>query len=243
MKISLILTTFNCLENLKITLKSISSQDYSNIEVVIADGLSTDGTVPYIQKFAEHSTFPVIWISERDSGIYDAMNKGYSLSSGDAILFFNDVFTSAHSLSLLAEALLHTVDCIGAHSDLIYIENNRVKRRWRMKDGSIRRGWMPGHPTLLLKRSVYETYGLYNTSYSCAADYEFMVRILKDPSHRLAYVPCVLVSMFYGGTSTGGLRNYFTSLKESYHALVDNEITYPAFVLFLRIIRLFLQFF
>lgn len=101
---------------------------------------------------------------------------------------------------------------------------------------------MPGHPTLFLKREVYERYGSYDISYRCAADYEFMVRFLKDENNRLMYVPEVLIAMYYGGTSNAGLRNYLVSFKEGYQALKKNGVRHPLWITLKRTIRVLRQF-
>ena len=111
-----------------------------------------------------------------------------------------------------------------------------------MGQGDINEGWMPGHPTLYLKRWVYETYGLYDTSYICSADYEFMVRILKDRKVKLAYVPQVLVRMFYGGTSTGSAGSYWISVKEGHRALRQNNIHFAWLLIFRRTLIVLKQF-
>lgn len=242
MKVSLILTTYNSKGNLDRTLYSIDKQDYPNIEVVIKDGGSTDGTVQIIQNYAQkHDN--VIWKSEHDNGIYDAMNQGYKLSTGDIIAFFNDLFTTPHAVSLFVEAIKNGGEnCIGVHSDLVYATDDKVIRYWRMGQGRIRQGWMPGHPTLYLKREVYEKYGLYNTEYKCSADFEFMVRILKDDVNNLEYIPEVLVKMFYGGTSTRNVSSYWISIKEAYDALVKNHVDHAGWIILLRIIRTMKQF-
>ena len=100
---------------------------------------------------------------------------------------------------------------------------------------------MPGHPTLFLRRSVYEKYGMYDTSYRCAADYEFMVRFLKEPENKLAYVPEVLVAMFYGGTSNAGLKNYLISFREGYLALRTNKVPHPLWITLQRSLRVIRQ--
>lgn len=243
MKVSLILTTYNCKENLVRTLHSIEQQDYLDIEVVIKDGKSTDGTVSIIEDFAnKHSN--VIWKSEPDNGIYDAMNQGYAMASGDIIAFFNDMFVGNGTVSKYVKAIEEGgADCMGVHSDLVYATDEKVVRYWKMGQGNIRQGWMPGHPTLYLKREVYEKYGLYDTSYKCSADFEFMVRILKDGKTKLAYIPEVLIRMFYGGTSTGSAGSYWVSVKESHAALKKNGIKMAWWIIFLRTVRTFRQFF
>lgn len=240
-KVSLILTTFNCIENLKHTLKSIEMQDYPKIEVVIADGKSTDGTVEVIRKYESQSKYEVKWISEKDQGIYDAMNKGYRLSTGEVIAFFNDLFLSEHAVRWMVEAI-DTGNCEGAHADLIYATDEKVIRYWKMGEGKIRQGWMPGHPTLYLKREVYEKYGLYDTSYRCSADYEFMVRILKDNEVRLAYVPVTILRMYYGGTSTGSMGSYWLSVREGHRALASNGVRNAWLIDLKRTLRVLWQF-
>lgn len=242
MKVSLILTTYNCKVNLEKTLKSIEQQDYANIEVVVKDGVSTDGTLDVIQDYAQkHEN--VIWKSEPDTGIYDAMNKGYALSTGDIIAFFNDSFTTSDAVSKFVNAIKDGgTGCMGAHADLVYATEEKIVRYWKMGQGRISQGWMPGHPTLYLKREVYEKYGLFDTTYKCSADFEFMVRVLKDDNVKLAYIPEVLIKMFYGGTSTGSAGSYWVSIKEAHDALVKNKVKLAWWVIFLRTLRTAKQF-
>ena len=239
--VSLILTSYNCKENIGHTLRSIEEQDYPHIEVIVVDGGSADGTVEIIKNYAEKTRFGCKWISQKDEGIYDAMNKGYKLSNGDIIAFFNDLFLKDNVVSLMVDAIVNE-NADGAHADLVYAVGDRIKRYWHMGDGDIRQGWMPGHPTLYLKREVYEKYGLYDISYKCAADYEFMVRILKDDEIKLVYVPVVIIKMFYGGTSNQGLSNYLVSLREGHRALVSNGVRRAMWIDFQRTFRVYMQF-
>jgi GT2 family glycosyltransferase len=239
--VSIILTTYNCLPNLKKTLNAIENQDYQKIEIIIKDGGSDDGTVSFLKDVSIRSRYPLKWVSSPDSGIYEAMNAGYKMSSGDIIVFINDLLLNCHVVSMM-------VGCIeeggydGAHADLIYADDEKVKRYWHMGQGKIRNGWMPGHPTLFLKRSVYEKYGLYDTSYKCSADYEFMVRILKDNKIKIGYMPQTIIRMYYGGTSTNGSDAYFLSLKEAHRGLRENNMKFPYWTDFLRSCRVMGQF-
>lgn len=247
MKVSLLVTVYNVKESLPITLAAIEEQDYGDIEAVIVDGGSTDGTVELIRQFADQAAdrqgLSVRWVSEPDKGLYDAMNKAYRMSTGDVIAVCNDELCKPYAISRLVAAMEQGgPGCIGAHSDLVYTEGERIVRQWHMGQGRIVQGWMPGHPTLFLKRSVYEKYGLYDTSYRCAADYEFMVRFLKDESNTLSYVPEVLVAMFYGGTSNAGLGNYLVSFQEGYLALKKNGVPRPLWITIKRTVRVLLQF-
>lgn len=247
MKVSLLVTVYNVKESFPVTLAGIEEQDYGEIETVIVDGGSTDGTVELIRQFAakmkNRPGFSVRWISEPDKGLYDAMNKAFAMSTGEVIAVCNDRLCKPYTVSRLVSALENGGPlCVGAHSDLVYVEGERIVRQWHMGQGRITEGWMPGHPTLFLRRKVYEKYGSYDTSYQCAADYEFMVRFLKDEGNTLAYVPEVLVAMFYGGTSNAGLGNYLVSFKEGYRALKKNGVPYPLGITVKRTLRVLLQF-
>lgn len=241
-KVSLILTTYNCKENLIKTFKSIEEQDYPNIEVCISDSCSTDGTLEVIKEYALSSKHSVVYKSEKDSGIYDGINRSIQMSSGDYLEIMNDEYTCTDAISRLVGAIEEADKSVGAHADLVYKEGDMVRRYWKMGNGSIYSGWMPGHPSLMLKREVYEKYGLYNTDYVCSADYEFMVRFLKD-GNKLAYVPEILISMFYGGTSTSTAASYTTSIKEALRALKENGVRGRLLITGLRTLRVLGQFF
>ena len=247
MKVSLLVTVYNVKTTLPVTLRSIEEQDYPNLEVVIVDGGSTDGTVELIKEFAarveERQGFSVRWVSEADNGLYDAMNKAFRMSAGDVVAVCNDKLCKPNAVSKMMSAMEQgSTECVGVHADLVYVEGERVVREWRMGQGRISEGWMPGHPTLFLRRTVYEKYGLYDTSYHCAADYEFMVRFLKEPENKLAYVPETLVAMFYGGTSNAGLKNYLVSFQEGYRALRKNGVSHPLWITLRRTLRVLSQF-
>ncbi len=253
-KVSLLITTYNVKDHLTVTLESIEAQDYGSIELVIVDGGSTDGTAAVIRGFAAKypdvkgqpdgdAAISVRWISEPDRGLYDAMNKAWSMCSGDIVAVCNDKLCMPDAVTKLVRAIEQGGDgCIGAHSDLVYTDGERIVRSWHMGEGRLKDGWMPGHPTLFLKRQIYDKYGTYDISYRCAADYEFMVRFLKDEKNRLAYVPEVLVAMFYGGTSNAGLGNYLVSFKEGYMALKKNRVPHPLLITIKRTFRVLRQF-
>lgn len=240
--VSLILTTFNCKDNLKITLESVESQDYPNLEVVIKDGGSSDGTVGIIKEYEKSSRFTVKWTSMSDEGPYDAMNQGLSLSTGAVIFLFNGRFMGNDVVSRCVQKM-EQEKTDGVHGDLVYTEDGVVKRYWKMGEGRIRNGWMPGHPTLFLRREIYERYGNYDGSYKGSADFEFMVRILKDGKVELSYIPEILAEMYYDRSDMKGTGVYGVSIRESYRALTDNRIRFAWWVVFLRIIRTVPQFF
>ena len=240
-KVSIMMMTFNSKIDVENTLTSIEKQDYPNIEIVIADGGSKDGTLDVIAQHQKTSKYAIVCVSEKDHGLYDALNKDVKRATGDYLLVGNDQYIDNSAITKLVDALEKN-DADGAHCDLIYASDTEVKRYWHMGNGRIQNGWLPGHPTLLLKKEVYEKYGLYKTDYRIAADYEFMCRILKDGSVKLAYVPEILIRMYYGGTSTGSSASYWASIKEGVRALQSNGYHNAWGITFLRTCRVFKQF-
>lgn len=242
-KVSVITMSYNDCEHLKESLKSILSQDYPNMECIVVDGASKDGTVAYLEQLQKQHADRLSFVSQPDKGLYDALNKGIQMASGDIIGLMCDTFASESVISDMVKAIeVNHAD--GVHGDLNYVSGEKIIRKWRMGQGKIRTGWMPAHPTLYLKKEVYETYGLYKIDYKIAADYEFMIRILKDNKVKLAYIPSVLVNMYHGenSSSTGGFSNYLDSLKEGHRALKENNVSFAFLTDFLRIMRVLMQF-
>lgn len=238
---SLIMTTFNSRENFMKSYESIQKQTWPCIEIVVVDGASTDGTREEIEKRAAEN-LSLKWISEKDSGIYNALNKGIRMATGDVIAIFNDRYLCEDAIERYVRAIEEN-QCDGVHSDLVYEDmQGNVVRRWHMGEGDIHTGWMPGHPALYLKRQVYDKYGLYKENYRCAADYEFMVRILKDERTKLAYIPEELIGMYYGGTSNSGLKAYMVSFMEGVRALRENQVKDALRITFRRMIKVLQQF-
>ena len=215
-KVSIITTTYNDKENLKKIIAQVKNQDYENIEYVIVDGGSTDGTLEVIAEAAEYFGDRLKWISEKDKGIYDVISK--------------------------MVAIMEKEGTDGVHGDLYYMEGDKVVRYWHQGQGNIRFGWMPGHPTLYLRKSVYDKYGLYKTDYRISADYEFMIRILKDDKVKLSYLPEVLIYMSHGGTSTNSLGAYLAGMKEGHRALRENGVRFAWFTDLCRTLRVLAQF-
>lgn len=239
--VSLIVATYNDCNHLIKVMDCIQKQDYDNIEVVVIDGGSKDKTVNYLTHLSTQMNY-LTWISERDKGIYDALNKGIRKASGEIIGCCYDYFADEHVISRIVETMLNqNVDVV--HGDLNYIDiNGKVVRKWRMGEGKIQQGWMPAHPTLYVKRTIYEKYGLYDTSYSISADYDFMIRVLFKYNERIAYIPYTLIDMEHGGTSTSSLGSYWQGIQEAHRALKTNGVRFPYWVTFRRMIRVFLQF-
>ena len=243
-KVTLLMTTFNCKEHFEQSIQSALSQDYDNLEIVIADGGSSDGTLDRIRYYAETvkqnpNGKTIVWKSEPDHGIYDGMNKAIRMSSGEVLAVFNDLFTSSHAVSTMISAL-NSGEYQGVHADLVYMNKGKCCRYWKMGQGNLHFGWMPAHPTLYLKREVYEKYGLYDLKYHSSSDYDFMLRILKDGTVKLAYVPEVMIEMFYGGTSNGA--GYWNNVREAYQTLLNNRISFPLTAIVCRSFRTLIQY-
>jgi len=210
------------------TFESVRAQNFENLEYIVVDGSSTDSTVSLIRESLDIVT---TWVSELDNGIYDALNKGINLASGDVVGFVHadDLLASPDVISKVAESFeLHGADAI--YGDLLYVSKENIDnviRYWRscpFDMAKLRRGWMPPHPSLYLRREVYEKYGLFDTKYRIAADYDFILRIFKDGSLRMAYIPEVIVKMRIGGTSNRSLKNIILKLTEDYRALRSNHV-------------------
>ena len=240
-KVSIVTTTYNDRENLEKIIRQVRSQDYENLEYIIVDGGSADGTLEVIRQAQKDFGERLKWISQPDKGIYDALNKGLKMSSGEILGCCFDEFAGPDVVAKMVD-IMEREGTDGVHGDLDYVDGERVVRRWRQGQGKLVFGWMPGHPTLYLRRSVYENFGYYRTDYRISADYEFMIRILKDGKVRLSYLPEVLIRMSHGGTSTNSLGAYLAGMKEGHRALKENGIPMAAFRDFCRTLRVLAQF-
>lgn len=228
MKISVITAVYNNRATLADALDSALAQDHPDTELIVVDGASTDGTLEVIQRYAGRLAQVV---SEPDRGIYDALNKGIRLATGDAIGFLHsdDMFADHRVLSRIAAALADPgVDA--CYGDLRYVRHDdpaRVVRHWRAGPYHPRllvRGWMPPHPTFYARRAVYQRLGDFDTRYRIAADYDCLLRFLGAGQIACAYIPEVLIHMRVGGASNRSLRNLLRKSREDYRALRHNRI-------------------
>ena len=249
MTVTLITATFNSAETLKTCLDSVAAQDYEDYEHLVVDGASTDGTLEFLEGYREsHPNLRVI--SELDTGIYDALNKGVLNARGNILGF-------VHSDDMLADSgvLNRIIKCFnignpdGVYGDLQYVrqENpDQVVRHWKSKPfnrGLLRKGWMPPHPALFLKKAVYEKYGAFDLSYDIAADYDFMLRILQDPHYEFFYLPGVVTKMRTGGASNRSLKNILQKSHEDLRALRTNQVGLPYWALCCKNLSKIPQFF
>ncbi len=240
-KVSVVTTTYNDIENLKRILAEVKKQTYPNIEHIIVDGGSTDGTVELLKELEEKEPGRISWMSEKDNGIYDAINKGIRMATGDIVGCCFDRYADEGVLMRMVE-IMEKEGTDGVHGDLCYMDGDRIVRKWHQGQGVIRSGWMPGHPTLYLKKEVYDKFGLYRTDYRISGDYEFMVRILYRKEVTLSYLPEILIYMSHGGTSTNSLGAYVESMMEGHRALVENHVPFAWVTDLCRVVRVLSQF-
>ena len=240
-KVSVVTTTYNDIENLKRILAEVKKQTYPNIEHIIVDGGSTDGTVDLLKELEEKEPGRISWMSEKDNGIYDAINKGIRMATGEIVGCCFDRYADEGVLMRMVE-IMEKEGTDGVHGDLCYMDGDRIVRKWHQGQGVIRSGWMPGHPTLYLKKEVYDKFGLYRTNYRISGDYEFMVRILYRKEVTLSYLPEILIYMSHGGTSTNSLGAYVESMMEGHRALVENHVPFAWVTDLCRVVRVLSQF-
>ena len=228
MKFSIITVCFNSEQFIANAINSVLKQDYQDVEYVIVDGESKDNTLNIIKSYGDKITK---LISEPDNGIYDALNKGVSIATGDIIGFVHsdDMLASKEILKqIVNEFKKNKVD--GVYGDLQYVSHSNLDhiiRYWKSKPFNsklLKQGWMPAHPTLFLKKSVYKRYGGFDTSYLISADYNFMLGILKNPDLKFGYLSKVTTKMRVGGASNRNLKNIIQKTKEDYRAIRNNEV-------------------
>ncbi|MDH4228331.1 MAG: glycosyltransferase [Nitrospirota bacterium] len=227
--ISVITVARNSRDTIADTLKSVTGQHYENIEHIVIDGASKDGTAELV---AELRSNHLKLVSEPDNGIYDAMNKGICLASGDVVGFLNsdDLFSDEHALERVAQAF-ENPDVDACYANLVYVDkqNRRTVRCWKskpFKKGFFARGWCPAHPTFYVRKSVIDRLGAFDTGYPLAADADLMIRYLERENVRSVYIPHVLVRMRTGGVTNRTWRNIVRQNVEIFAALRKNGIPF-----------------
>lgn len=246
MKVSLITVTYNSEKYLSHCIESVLHQDYPNIEYIIVDGSSTDKTLSIIDGYSNgiHKM-----LSEKDNGMYDAINKGLKMATGDIIGLLNsdDVLASKNVISRIVHCF-HERGIDSLYGDLVYVEGedtSKVHRYWKgaaYNRGSFHWGWMPAHPTFYLRREIVEELGGYETHYFSAADFEFMTRYLYK--HRISsyYLPELIVKMRLGGMSNSSLKKRLRANRRDYLALKRNGVPFAFFASLVKPIRKLPQF-
>ncbi len=239
MKISIITATFNSSQSITACIKSIFSQTYTDVEHIIIDGSSTDGTVSKINELPNRVSYV---ISEPDKGIYDALNKGILAATGDIIGFVHsdDQLASAEILQKVVDAFMQT-GADGIFGNLVFVnKEDMIVRTWTsspFKSRNIKFGWMPPHPALFLRKEVFLKHGLFDITFKIAGDYDFMLRLMLDKEINIQHLQEVITRMRLGGISTGSIGGIVNKMKEDIRVLRKNKFRFPMAILFIKNIR------
>ena len=233
-KVSIITVCFNSAKTINDTIDSVINQSYSEIEHIVIDGGSTDGTQQIVNSYNNKISQ---FISERDNGIYDAMNKGIKLATGDIVGILNsdDVYFDTTIIEKVVQQF-DSSNCDSVYGDLFYVKSddlNKIVRYWKSSKyifGSFRKGWHPPHPTFFVKKIVYKQYGDFDLSMKVSADFELMLRLLEKFKIPVSYLPEVLVKMRVGGESNQNIKNIFVGNKNILKAFAKNDIEVSNFM-------------
>lgn len=246
-KVSIITVCYNSAKTIKDCIDSVLSQSYNKIEYIIIDGLSTDSTVSIINSYGEKISK---FISEKDEGIYDAMNKGIKMANGDIIGILNsdDLF---YNNSIIQEmvSVFQNNDCDAAYGDVIFTKQTNLNKvvRYYSSEGfhidKFRKGLMPAHPSFFVYRKIYANLGYYDTSYKISADFDLLIRFLLINRLRTVYLPKVIVRMRLGGVSTQGFRSVMKINKENMNILRKHNVQSNYLLLYSRYFKKMLEYF
>ena len=245
MKISIITVCYNSANTLKDTILSVAKQSYKNIEYIIIDGGSKDATLEIIDQYKDTIT---TYISEPDKGLYDAMNKGINLATGEVVGFINsdDLFCDDNALEKVMSVFIEKNFLDSVFSDVLYVSQNDVSKIVRHWVTGAKRpfkvGWHPAHPTLYIKKKVYDNFGGFNLDFKLAADFEIMLRFLEKHKISSFYLKTPMVKMRLGGKTNKSLINILNQNIECVRAFKKNELyvnkfLYPFFRLFPKLIQ------
>ena len=236
MKISIVTSTYNSEKTVRDTLGSIYNQSYKNVELIIIDGNSKDKTLEIVRHYEKLFQGRLRYISEPDKGIYDAMNKGIRMATGDIIGILNsdDLYMDENVLIDIHDTFANNnVDAI--YGNLIFVDEydtNKVVRTWKGSQylsGSFLKGWHPAHPTFYVKREMYEKYGVFDISFDVSADFELMLRFIEKFKISNLYMDRTLVKMRMGGESTGSIKKIITGNKNVLRAFKKNGFDVSVF--------------
>lgn len=238
MKVSIITVTMNSEKYLADCINSVRRQNHKDIEHIIIDGKSKDGTLQIILQNLNHISY---WVSETDRGMYDAINKGIQMATGDIIGILNsdDMFASADSVKSIVDCF-ETTNTDSVYGDLVYVDagnTQKIIRYWKgvtYKRSRFRYGWMPAHPTFYIRRELISQYGSYENHYYTAADYEFMARYLFLHKVSAQYVDTMLVKMRAGGLSNENFKSRLRANRRDFLAMRKNKIPFSFFVSILK---------
>ena len=229
-KFSIITVSYNSAHYITSAIESVLSQDYPNIEYIIIDGDSTDNTVDIIQSHANKSPEVIKWISEPDKGMYDALNKGIRMATGDIIGALNsdDFYSRTNALSTIADLFHDNPDLQSCFADVRYVKPDNLNKTVRyysskrFHPGRFKYGYMPAHPTFFVRKECFTKYGLYKTDYKIAGDYELLLRFLYIYKISYKYLSLDIIKMRKGGISTKNLNSNYVLNKEIIRGCKEN---------------------
>jgi glycosyltransferase involved in cell wall biosynthesis len=247
MKFSIITVSYNAVASIEACVLSVLSQDYPDVEYIVVDGDSNDGTLGVLEKYKHRFAN---YLSERDEGLYHALNKGIALATGDVIgiLHADDFYTTSSVLSQYAK-VFEKERCDAVYSDLYYVDAidiTKIVRKWKSgyyTPGAFLNGWMPPHPTFFVKREVYQRLGNFNREFKTAADYELMLRFIHKNQIKLSYLPEYTIKMRTGGQSNSSIKNRIRANREDRKAWEVNGLRPRFYTLYFKPLRKILQFF
>lgn len=247
MKVSIITITYNSEATLADTIESVVKQTYPDIEYIIVDGGSSDRTLSIVESYGNNISKVV---SEKDHGLYDALNKGIAMATGDVIgiIHSDDFYTANDVIARIANAISES-GADAAYADLYYVDKNdtnTIFRKWKSgsyKHGMFLNGWMPPHPTFFAKKECYEKFGSFNLSLVSAADYELMLRFIHKHRIKLAYLPEFIIKMRVGGKSNVSLKNRIRANREDRKAWKINGLKPNPLTLYMKPLRKIIQLF
>ena len=232
MKISLITATYNSAETLRDTLQSVLNQTFKDVDYIIIDGNSKDNTIDIVKEFEPKFEGRLRWISEKDKGIYDAMNKGVKMAQGEVVGILNsdDFFASDDVLEKVNAAFTENPIIDGVYADVRYVDWNDTGKTVRMFSGKdfkrekICWGQMPPHPSFYVKRECYDKYGLYSLDYPICADYDMFVKMIWIGNIKTLYINDIFVNMRSGGTSSNGLKVHRKIMRERMRCIREHNL-------------------
>ncbi len=249
MKVSIITVTYNSAQTLAMTIDSVLRQTYQDIEYIVKDGGSTDKTIDVIKEYEPMFHGRMKWVSAKDKGIYDGMNKGIEMATGNIVGILNsdDFFTDNHVIEKIADAFNEKkVDAI--YGDVHFVKGSNLKKSIRYYSSRLfcpfwlRFGFMPAHPSFYVRRDVFSKVGLYKTDYKIGADFEMMVRMFYRHRITYHYLPYDFVTMRTGGVSTRDINSRRILLKEDVRACRENGIRTNQFLIALKYLYKFLEY-
>ena len=246
-KVSIITVTYNSAATLEQTILSVTEQTYQNIEYIIVDGGSTDGTLQIIEKY---KTKISKFISEKDNGLYDALNKGIDLATGDVIgiLHSDDFYTDIHVIQKYVNTFIKN-HSEAVYADLFYVDKqntDKIIRKWKSgnhKPNSFLHGWMPPHPTVFIKKEIYQKFGKFNLEFKHSADYELMLRLIHKNKIKISYLHEFTIKMRVGGQSNVSVQNRINANNEDRKAWHANGLKPRFYTSYLKPLRKISQFF